>query len=80
MCVSFRLSNDTQCNTVKQGIVIIVEPGIVLFVVSFTSLMALQELLFPAMELGKLLLSLAYWDDGTKSLAFCTIFTYIIWR
>lgn len=45
-----------------------------------TNLAVMKELLFPVMELGKLLLSLAYWDDSGKSLAFCSIFTYIIWR
>lgn len=45
-----------------------------------TNLAVMKELLFPVMELGKLLLSLAYWDDSRKSLAFCSIFTYIIWR
>lgn len=39
-----------------------------------------QELLFPLMELGKHLLSLAYWEDPLKSFMFCSVVTYIICR
>ncbi|PON94511.1 hypothetical protein TorRG33x02_097580 [Trema orientale] len=45
-----------------------------------TNLAVMKELLFPMMELGNCLLSLAYWEDPLKSLIFCTLFTYIIFR
>ncbi|PON38364.1 hypothetical protein PanWU01x14_313010 [Parasponia andersonii] len=45
-----------------------------------TNLAVMKELLFPMMELGDSLLSLAYWEDPLKSLIFCTLFTYIIFR
>ncbi|KAH9722748.1 Heat-inducible transcription repressor [Citrus sinensis] len=38
------------------------------------------ELLLPAMEVGRWLLSLAYWDDPLKSSVFCLVFTFIICR
>ncbi|CAN1324919.1 hypothetical protein LINPERPRIM_LOCUS33291 [Linum perenne] len=38
------------------------------------------DLLLPAMDVGKWLLSLLYWDDTKKSLAFCLFFSFIIWR
>ncbi|KAK8512025.1 hypothetical protein V6N11_058068 [Hibiscus sabdariffa] len=45
-----------------------------------TNVAVMKELLLPVMELGKWLLSLVYWDDHLKSLLFCLIFTYIIFR
>lgn len=45
-----------------------------------TNLAVMKELLFPVMELGKCLLSLAYWDDPVKSWVFCLVFSYIICR
>ncbi|XP_004300518.1 PREDICTED: uncharacterized protein LOC101294763 [Fragaria vesca subsp. vesca] len=45
-----------------------------------TNFAVMKELLFPLMELGKWLLSLALWDDPLKSLVFCVVFTYIICR
>ncbi|XP_039045261.1 uncharacterized protein LOC120184993 [Hibiscus syriacus] len=45
-----------------------------------TNVAVMKELLLPVMELGKLLLSLVYWDDHLKSFLFCSIFTYIIFR
>ncbi|XP_059661653.1 uncharacterized protein LOC132307805 [Cornus florida] len=45
-----------------------------------TNLAVMKELLSPASEIGKWLLSLAYWEDPLKSLAFCLVFTYIICR
>lgn len=40
----------------------------------------LQELMLPVSELGKFLLSLALWEDPIKSLAFCLVSSYIIYR
>ncbi|KAM5571176.1 hypothetical protein ABKV19_011673 [Rosa sericea] len=45
-----------------------------------TNVAVMKELLFPMMELGKWLLSLALWEDPLKSLGFCVVFTYIICR
>ncbi|KAA8542712.1 hypothetical protein F0562_023789 [Nyssa sinensis] len=45
-----------------------------------TNLAVMKELLYPVTELGTRLLSLAYWEDPLKSLAFCLVFTYIICR
>ncbi|KDP20129.1 hypothetical protein JCGZ_05898 [Jatropha curcas] len=45
-----------------------------------TNLAVMKELLHPVMEVGKWLLSLAFWDDPVKSSVFCLIFTYVIWR
>lgn len=45
-----------------------------------TNLAVMKELLFPLMELGKHLLSLAYWEDPLKSFMFCSVVTYIICR
>ncbi|XP_050237793.1 uncharacterized protein LOC126687308 [Mercurialis annua] len=45
-----------------------------------TNLAVMKELLHPVVEVGKLFLSLAFWDDPLKSLLFCLIFTYVIWR
>ncbi|XP_039032489.1 uncharacterized protein LOC120167582 [Hibiscus syriacus] len=45
-----------------------------------TNLAVMKELLFPVTEVGKLLLSLLYWDDPPKSLMFCLLFTFIIFR
>ncbi|KAI7984913.1 hypothetical protein LOK49_LG14G00217 [Camellia lanceoleosa] len=40
--------------------------------------MYLQELFYPVTEVGKWLLSMAYWEDSLKSFVFCLVFTYII--
>ena len=45
-----------------------------------TESLLLQELLFPINELGESLKSLALWDESWKSLAFCLIFSFIIYR
>ncbi|XP_021291949.1 uncharacterized protein LOC110422396 isoform X2 [Herrania umbratica] len=45
-----------------------------------TNLAVMKELLHPVMEVGKWLLSLIYWDDPLKSLVFCLLFTFIIFR
>ncbi|GAY53404.1 hypothetical protein CUMW_149000, partial [Citrus unshiu] len=45
-----------------------------------TNLAVMKELLLPAMEVGRWLLSLAYWDDPLKSSVFCLVFTFIICR
>ncbi|XP_058087411.1 uncharacterized protein LOC131234498 isoform X2 [Magnolia sinica] len=45
-----------------------------------TNLAVMKELLFPLMELGKYLLFLASWDEPLKSLAFCSVITYVICR
>ncbi|KAE8124917.1 hypothetical protein FH972_019759 [Carpinus fangiana] len=45
-----------------------------------TNLAVMKELLFPVIELGKCLQSLAYWDDPVKSLVFSSVFSYIICR
>uniref|UniRef100_A0A5B7A772 Uncharacterized protein n=1 Tax=Davidia involucrata TaxID=16924 RepID=A0A5B7A772_DAVIN len=45
-----------------------------------TNLAVMKELLLPVTELGKWLLSLAYWEDPLKSSVFCLVFTYIIFR
>ncbi|XAR63920.1 hypothetical protein NMG60_11024072 [Bertholletia excelsa] len=45
-----------------------------------TNLAVMKELLSPVTEIGKLLLSLAYWEDPLKSLMFCLIMSYIIFR
>ncbi|KAM2076621.1 hypothetical protein ACFX1T_039336 [Malus domestica] len=45
-----------------------------------TNFAVMKELLFPMTELGKCLLSLAFWEDPLKSLLFCCVFTYIICR
>ncbi|XP_040999354.1 uncharacterized protein LOC121245108 [Juglans microcarpa x Juglans regia] len=45
-----------------------------------TNLAVMKELLSPMRELGKCLLSLAFWDDYVKSLVFCLFFSYIIFR
>ncbi|KAA3455774.1 Heat-inducible transcription repressor HrcA [Gossypium australe] len=45
-----------------------------------TNLAVMKELLLPVLEVGKGLLSLVYWDDPPKSLMFCLIFTFIIFR
>ncbi|XP_059640639.1 uncharacterized protein LOC132282848 [Cornus florida] len=43
-----------------------------------TNLAVMKELLSPVTELGKWLLSLAYWEDPLKSMIFCSVFTYVI--
>uniref|UniRef100_A0A803P3U3 Uncharacterized protein n=1 Tax=Cannabis sativa TaxID=3483 RepID=A0A803P3U3_CANSA len=45
-----------------------------------TNLAVMKELLFPMMELGKCLHSLVYWEDPLRSLGFCSLLTYIIFR
>ncbi|XP_065860726.1 uncharacterized protein [Euphorbia lathyris] len=45
-----------------------------------TNLAVMKELLHPVTEVGKCLLSLAYWEDPVKSLVFNLISSYIIWR
>ncbi|KAK8627864.1 hypothetical protein V6N13_135462 [Hibiscus sabdariffa] len=45
-----------------------------------TNLAVMKELLFPLIEVGKCLLSLIYWDDPPRSLLFCLLSTFIIFR
>ncbi|CAI9754570.1 unnamed protein product [Fraxinus pennsylvanica] len=45
-----------------------------------SNLAVMKELLSPLIEVGNWLLALLYWEDYLKSLAFCLVFTYIIWR
>ncbi|KAJ6881871.1 hypothetical protein NC651_028469 [Populus alba x Populus x berolinensis] len=45
-----------------------------------TNLAVMKELLLPVMEIGRWLISLIHWDDPMKSLVFCLVLTYIIWR
>ncbi|KAJ1690707.1 hypothetical protein LUZ63_014862 [Rhynchospora breviuscula] len=45
-----------------------------------TNLALMKELLYPVIEIGKMLLSLALWEDPIKSFFFCCFFTYIIIR
>ncbi|XP_048228447.1 uncharacterized protein LOC8271829 isoform X2 [Ricinus communis] len=45
-----------------------------------TNVAVMKELLHPVVEVGKWLLAMASWDDPVKSLVFCLIFTYVIWR
>ncbi|KGN63827.1 uncharacterized protein LOC101213898 [Cucumis sativus] len=45
-----------------------------------TNLAVMKELMLPVSELGKFLLSLALWEDPIKSLAFCLVSSYIIYR
>lgn len=45
-----------------------------------TNLAVMKELMLPVSELGKILLSLALWEDPMKSLAFCLVSSYIIYR
>ncbi|OAY65842.1 hypothetical protein ACMD2_11219 [Ananas comosus] len=45
-----------------------------------TNLAVMKELLYPVTELGKMLMSLAMWDEPLKSLVFCGAFSYIIIR
>ncbi|KAL8205810.1 hypothetical protein R6Q57_009361 [Mikania cordata] len=44
-----------------------------------TNLAVLKELLLPLTNLGNHLLALFYWEEPAKSLAFCSIFTLIIY-
>ncbi|KAI3675890.1 hypothetical protein L1987_85486 [Smallanthus sonchifolius] len=44
-----------------------------------TNLAVLKELLIPLSNLGNCLLALLYWEEPGKSLAFCSIFTFIIY-
>ncbi|KAI5568856.1 hypothetical protein BDE02_12G041600 [Populus trichocarpa] len=45
-----------------------------------TNLAVMKELLLPVMEVGRWLISLIHWDDPMKSLVFCLVLTYVIWR
>ncbi|CAA3021630.1 Hypothetical predicted protein [Olea europaea subsp. europaea] len=45
-----------------------------------TNMAVMKELLSPLIEVGNWLLSLLYWEDYWKSVVFCLVFTYIIWR
>ncbi|KAH7851032.1 hypothetical protein Vadar_006382 [Vaccinium darrowii] len=45
-----------------------------------TNLAVMKELLSPLTEVGKWLLSLAYWEDFLKSSVFCMVSSYIIFR
>lgn len=45
-----------------------------------TNLAVMKELFYPVTEVGKWLLSMAYWEDFLKSFVFCLVFTYIIFR
>ncbi|KAL9337606.1 hypothetical protein Peur_069375 [Populus x canadensis] len=45
-----------------------------------TNLALMKELLLPVMEVGKWLISMIHWDDPMKSLVFCLVLTYVIWR
>ncbi|XP_057480578.1 uncharacterized protein LOC130767665 isoform X1 [Actinidia eriantha] len=45
-----------------------------------TNLAVMKELLSPVTEVGKWLLSLAYWEDSLKSSVFCLGLSYIIFR
>ncbi|XP_023531055.1 uncharacterized protein LOC111793424 [Cucurbita pepo subsp. pepo] len=45
-----------------------------------TNLAVMKELMLPVSEVGKCLLSLALWEDPMKSLAFCVVSSYIIYR
>ncbi|PWA96781.1 hypothetical protein CTI12_AA033400 [Artemisia annua] len=45
-----------------------------------TNLAVLKELTFPLIDLGNYLLKLLYWEEPSKSVAFCLIFGYIIYR
>ncbi|XP_076912991.1 uncharacterized protein LOC143571459 [Bidens hawaiensis] len=45
-----------------------------------TNLAVMKELLFPVTELGNRLVKLFYWEEPVKSLIFCLVFTYAIYR
>ncbi|KAL6007490.1 hypothetical protein ACLOJK_032988 [Asimina triloba] len=45
-----------------------------------TNLAVMKELLSPVLEIGKYLQFLASWDEPLKSLAFCLLTSYIIYR
>ncbi|KAG0486009.1 hypothetical protein HPP92_008104 [Vanilla planifolia] len=45
-----------------------------------TNLAVMLELLYPLIEIGKKLMCLAQWEDSLKSLIFCSLFSYIIFR
>ncbi|XP_071725630.1 uncharacterized protein [Rutidosis leptorrhynchoides] len=44
-----------------------------------TNLAVLKELLFPVIDLGNHLIAILYWDQPTKSIAFCLVFGFIIY-
>ncbi|XP_048228453.1 uncharacterized protein LOC8271829 isoform X4 [Ricinus communis] len=52
----------------------------VLGILRLQAIQEISELLHPVVEVGKWLLAMASWDDPVKSLVFCLIFTYVIWR
>ncbi|KAL7586499.1 hypothetical protein Lser_V15G40886 [Lactuca serriola] len=45
-----------------------------------TNLAVMKELLFPVTELGNHLVKLYYWEDPVKSLQFCLVLTYVLYR
>ncbi|KAL4573509.1 hypothetical protein LXL04_020318 [Taraxacum kok-saghyz] len=45
-----------------------------------TNLAVMKELLFPVLQLGSHVAKLYNWEDPVKSLVFCWVFTYIIYR
>ncbi|KAD6454119.1 hypothetical protein R6Q59_015913 [Mikania micrantha] len=45
-----------------------------------TNLAVMKELLYPVTELGKRLVKLFYWEEPMKSLIFCLVFTFVIYR
>ncbi|XP_021736341.1 uncharacterized protein LOC110702897 [Chenopodium quinoa] len=45
-----------------------------------TNLAVMKELLFPILELVNCIFSLAYWEEPLKSLVFCTIVAYAVFR
>ncbi|KAI3802302.1 hypothetical protein L1987_30432 [Smallanthus sonchifolius] len=45
-----------------------------------TNLAVMKELLFPVSELGNHLVKLFYWEEPVKSLTFCLVFTYVVYR
>lgn len=45
-----------------------------------TNLAVMKELLFPVLELVKCFFSLAYWEEPLKSMVFCAIVAYAIFR
>ncbi|PKA63529.1 hypothetical protein AXF42_Ash005424 [Apostasia shenzhenica] len=45
-----------------------------------TNLAVMKELLYPVTEIGNKVLFLAAWEDPLKSLLFCSVFSYVIFR
>jgi hypothetical protein len=52
----------------------------IIFLIFLVNIWCSQELLLPVMEVGKWLISMIHWDDPMKSLVFCLVLTYVIWR